>query len=345
MRRSSFASAWAPCAAPVRTIAAPIIRCGRTVPGLIVCVPSNPADAKGLMKTALRASDPVLMLESKALFSTKGEVPNGEHLVPFGVARIARPGTSLTIATVGQLVHRALEAAEALAAEGIDVEVIDLRTIMPLDVATVAKSVAKTHRLLVVDEAWAMCGIGAELGQAMNEIAYDELDAPVARLHSAPITHPLAPALEREMLVNRDKIVAAARDLMSGTAAVPHHWRYPGLASVAAPPLAAAAAAPARIPPPPGPTPAPSAPAATAAAVDGEPITMPFGDLTITEGKIVRWVKQHGEAVNRGELVAEIETDKAVVEIEAPESGRVKIEQPVGSVVPMGGRIGIISRA
>ena len=316
------------------------------VPGLIVCVPSNPADAKGLMKTALRASDPVLMLESKALFATKGEVPNGEHLVPFGVARIARPGTSLTIATAGQLVHRAMEAAEALAAEGIDVEVIDLRTIMPLDVATVARSVAKTHRLLIVDEAWAMCGIGAELGQAMNEIAYDDLDAPVARLHSAPNTHPLAPALEREMLVDRDKIVAAVHDLMAGTAPIPRHWRYPGLTTAVAP--AAVAAAPAPVAPPPAKTkPAQSAPApaATAPSADGEPITMPFGDLTISEGKIVRWVKQDGDAVNTGELVAEIETDKAVVEIEAPETGRVKIEQPVGAVVPMGGRIGLISRA
>ncbi len=220
---------------------------------------------------------------------------------------------------------------------------IDLRTIMPLDVETVAKSVAKTHRLLIVDEAWAMCGIGAELGQAMNEIAYDDLDAPVARLHSAPITHPLAPVLEREMLVDRDKIVAAARKLMAGVAPVPHHWRYPGVASAAAP--VAVVAAPAPAPPPPEPTVAPSVPAATAPSADGEPITMPFGDLTISEGKIVRWVKQDGEAVNSGELVAEIETDKSVVEIEAPETGRVKIEQPVGSVVPMGGRIGIISRA
>lgn len=317
------------------------------VPGLIVCVPSNPADAKGLMKTALRASDPVLMFEPKALFSTKGEVPDGDHLVPFGVARIARQGTSLTIATAGQLVQRALEAAEALAAEGVDVEVIDLRTIMPLDVATVAKSVAKTHRLLIVDEAWAMCGIGAELGQAMNEIAYDDLDAPVARLNSAPTSHPLAPVLEREMLVDRDKIVAAVRGLMAGTAPVPHHWRYPGLPTVPAQaqPGAAPAPAPAPVAAAPKPAAPPPEPAAAAPSADGEPITMPFGDLTISEGKIVRWVKQDGEAVNSGELVAEIETDKSVVEIEAPESGLVKIEQPVGSVVPMGGRIGVISRA
>ncbi len=312
------------------------------VPGLIVCVPSNPADAKGLMKTALRAADPVLMLEPKALFASKGEVPVGEgHYVPFGVARIARPGRDLTIVSAGQLVQQALQAAEVLAGEGIEAEVIDLRTIMPLDVATVAKSVARTHRLLVVDEAWAMCGVGAELAQAMNEIAYDDLDAPVARLHTDAMTHPLAPALERAMLVNRDGIVAAARGLIEGKAPVPSHWRYASAeapAAVAAP-AAEAAVAPAPVSAPAAPTPAAEIPA------DGEPITMPFGDLTVSEGKIVRWVKADGDAVAPGDLVAEIETDKAVVEIEAPAAGRLKIEQPPGTVVPMGGRIGIVGAA
>src|SRR6188508_2172018 len=129
------------------------------MPGLIVCVPSTPADAKGLMKTALRAGDPVIMLEPKALFASKGEVPVGEHYVPFGVARIAREGDAITLVAAGQMVPRALEAAEALAGEGIEAEVIDLRTIMPLDVETIVASVRKTHRLLVVDEGWAMCGI------------------------------------------------------------------------------------------------------------------------------------------------------------------------------------------
>ncbi|MBL8580605.1 MAG: dehydrogenase [Rhizobiaceae bacterium] len=306
------------------------------VPGLIVCLPSNPADAKGLMKTALRASDPVIMLEMKALFATKGEVPEGEHLVPFGVARIARGGKDLTIVSAGQLMQRSLEAAEALAADGIDCEVIDLRTIVPLDVKTVAESVAKTHRLLIVDEGWAMCGVGAELGQAMNEIAFDELDAPVGRLHTEPVSHPLAPSLERAMLVDTAKIVAAAKDVMAGRAPVPWHWRYPGL-SVSMPAPEVVAASPAPQPPMPA---APTPPAATAGG--GEPITMPFGDLTVSEGTIVRWVKSEGDAVKAGDLVAEIETDKAVVEIEAPAAGRLAIELPKGTVVPMGGRIGAI---
>jgi 2-oxoisovalerate dehydrogenase E1 component len=316
------------------------------IPGLIVAMPATPADAKGLMKTALRAADPVIMLEPKALFAMKGEVPEGEHLVPFGVARIARAGTDLTIVSAGQLVHRALEAAETLAGEGISVEVVDLRTIMPLDVDTVAASVWKTHRLLIVDEGYAMCGIGAELGQAMNELAFDALDAPVARLHTEPVVHPLAPALERAILVDADKIAAAARAVVAGLPPVPGHWRNPGGVAAQAPAVVVPAPAPA--------APAPAASAASAvtasepeaAAVDGEPIVMPFGDLTVSEGKVVRWAKAVGDPVKAGELVAEIETDKAVVEIEAPVAGVLAaIAAPEGTVVKMGGRIGIVRPA
>ncbi|WP_245438147.1 thiamine pyrophosphate-dependent enzyme [Mesorhizobium sp. WSM4312] len=303
------------------------------MPGLIVCVPSTPADAKGLMKTALRAGDPVIMLEPKALFASKGEVPVGEHFVPFGVARIARAGTDITIVAAGQMVQRALEAAEALAAEGIEAEVIDPRTIMPLDIDTIVASVRKTHRLLIVDEAWAMCGLGGEIAQAINEFAFDELDAPPGRLHTAPTSHPFAPVLERAMLVDTARIAHGVRDVMSGQPPVPDHWYTVGLKS-------AASAKPA-------PAPARSLPAASAAAAPGddEPITMPFGDLTVSEGTVVKWLKTVGDQVKEGELIAEIETDKAVVEIEAPASGTLNaIDQPVGAVVPMGGRIGGIKK-
>ncbi len=198
------------------------------VPGLIVCMPSTPADAKGLMKTALRASNPVIMLETKALFASKGEVPAGEHFVPFGVAAVVRPGSDITIVSAGQLLHRTLEAAESLAAEGIECEVIDLRTLIPLDVKTIAESVATTHRLLVVDEGYAMCGVGAEIAQAMNELVYDQLDGPIGRLHTDPLTHPFAPALERAMLVDASRIIAAAREVIDGRAPVPDHWRSAG---------------------------------------------------------------------------------------------------------------------
>jgi 2-oxoisovalerate dehydrogenase E1 component len=326
------------------------------VPGLVVCVPSTPADAKGLMKTALRAGDPVIMLESKALFATKGEVPTGDHLVPFGLARIARSGSDLTIAAAGQIVHLALQAAQTLQEQGISVEVIDLRTIQPLDVDTVAASVRKTGRLLVADEGWSMCGVGAELGQAMNELAFDYLDAPVARLHTDAMTHPFAPALERAMLINAEAIVAASLQVVAGEARPPRRARSGiGAAPVAAAPTSApaavrpdaapAASAPEAAAPAAA---APAAPAAGAAAtlVPGEPLMMPFGDLTVSEGKLVRWVKKLGDQVAAGELVVEIETDKAVVEVEAPCAGRlVQLLEQEGSVVKMGQQIAVIDPA
>ena len=301
------------------------------IPGLIVCLPATPADAKGLMKTALRAGDPVLMLECKALFASKGLVPEGEHYIPFGVARIAREGSDLTIASAGQLVHRALEAADILAREGVSAEVIDLRTIQPLDVDTVAASVRKTRRLLVVDEAYAMCGIGAELAQAMNELCFSALAGPVARLHTEPFTHPFAPALERAMLVSTDAIAAQARRTLAGEAAPATRLRsgFGRPAPVAAhsgPELVVASEAPAR-----------------PAQGGGEFITMPFGDLTVSEGKLLRWVREVGDAVRAGEHVADIETDKAVVEIEAPRAG-VLGERLVeeGATVKMGAPIGVV---
>ncbi|MFA6154851.1 thiamine pyrophosphate-dependent enzyme [Mesorhizobium sp.] len=306
------------------------------MPGLIVCVPSTPADAKGLMKTALRAGDPVIMLEPKALFASKGEVPVGDHYVPFGVARIARAGTDITIVAAGQMVQRALEAAETLAAEGIEAEVIDPRTIMPLDIETIVASVRKTHRLLVVDEAWAMCGLGGEIAQAINELAFDELDAPPGRLHTAPTSHPFAPVLERAMLVDTGRIAQGVRDVIAGKPPVPDHWYTVGLKSAAP---ASPAPAPAKL------APAAPSPQPPAAASDDEPITMPFGDLTVSEGTVIKWLRAVGDAVKEGELIAEIETDKAVVEIEAPISGTLSaIDQPVGAVVPMGGRIGGIRK-
>jgi 2-oxoisovalerate dehydrogenase E1 component len=330
------------------------------VPGLVVCVPSNPADAKGLMKTALRAGDPVLMLEPKALFSSKGEVPVGEHYVPFGVARIARAGRDLTIAAAGQMVGMALSAAQALAGRGIECEVIDLRTIQPLDVDTVAESVRRTGRLLVVDEGWSMCGVGAELGQAMQELAFDHLDAPVARLHTDALTHPFAPALERAMLVNAQRIEEAAVEVVRGLAPAPRRMRS-GIAAGGMAVAGAAAATP--LPSAPGAQQAPQEPGATPAQTSaqtpapqdsaaapsvpaGEILTMPYGDLTVSEGTLVRWLKQVGEAVRAGEVVVEIETDKAIVEVDSPWDGTLAHQcEDVGTVVKMGQQIAIIQPA
>jgi 2-oxoisovalerate dehydrogenase E1 component len=319
------------------------------IPGLIVCVPSNPADAKGLMKTALRAGDPVLMLEPKALFASRGEVPVGDHLVPFGVARIARAGTDLTIACAGQIVLMAMQAADTLQAQGISCEVIDLRTIQPLDVDTVAQSVRKTGRLLVADEGWSMCGVGAELGQAMNELAFDYLDAPVGRLHTDAMTHPFAPVLERAMLINADAIVAAGLQVVAGTAPVPRRFgsglakhvpvALPATTAISGP--TAAAAKPATAVPATG-----SPDAAPAPSMAGEPLMMPFGDLTVSEGRLIRWVKQVGDAVSAGELVVEIETDKAVVEVEAPCNGTMAQHlEAEGAMVKMGQQIAVITPA
>src|SRR6185369_5005087 len=141
-------------------------------------------------------------------------------------------------------VHLALQAAETLQAQGVSCEVIDLRTIQPLDVDTVAASVKKTGRLLVADEGWSMCGVGAELGQAMHELAFDYLDAPVARLHTDAMSHPFAPALEKAMLVGTDLVVATARRVMAGEAPAPRRARS-GLGRSAAPAPAPAATAPA----------------------------------------------------------------------------------------------------
>jgi 2-oxoisovalerate dehydrogenase E1 component len=305
-------------------------------------MPSSPADAKGLMKTALRGSNPVVMLETKALFASKGTVPVGEHFVPFGVAEVVREGTDISVVSAGQLVHRALEAADTLSREGIACEVVDLRTLMPLDVATVADSIRKTHRLLVVDEGYAMCGIGAEIAQAMNELVYDQLDGPIGRLHTDALTHPFAPALERAMLVDAPRIAAAIRDVIEGNAPVPDHWRNAGvdLSRPTRPPLRVAGTARPLVTSQAAQHPEPPLP------VDGKPITMPFGDLTVSEGKIVRWVRPEGARFSQGELIAEIETDKAVVEIEAPCTGVLAvIEQPAGAVVKMGERIGVMRQA
>ncbi|MFM8988495.1 MAG: transketolase C-terminal domain-containing protein, partial [Alphaproteobacteria bacterium] len=313
------------------------------IPGLIVCMPSTPADAKGLMKTALRAGDPVLMLETKALFATKGPVPAGEHFVPFGVARIARQGRDLTIVSAGQIVHRALEAAEILAREGIECEVVDLRTIQPLDVDTVAASVRRTHRLLVADEGWAPFGVGAEIGQSIQEACFDHLDAPVARLHTDFTSHPFAPSLERAMLVNTDRIVAAARRVVAGEAVPIRRPRAAGIDAALPAPVAPVAAAPKPAAAAPAAAPAPAVAEVT---VDGTAIRMPFGDLTVSEGRLVRWLRQPGERVTEKETVVEVETDKAVVEIEAPASGVLGPQlRAAGDVVKMGETIGSVKRA
>ncbi len=182
-------------------------------PGLRVVVPSQPADAKGLLTSALRASDPVLFFEHKELLNIKGPVPEGEHVVPFGEAAVVRAGTHVTVVALALMVHRVLEAAALLEAEGISVEVIDPRTVAPLDLHTVRASVAKTGRLLIVDEAFAPCGIGAEIAAQMADAGFDDLDAPIRRLNGLHTPTPYSPPLERAVMPQADQIVQAIREL------------------------------------------------------------------------------------------------------------------------------------
>jgi len=306
-------------------------------PGIIVVVPSNPADAKGLMKTALRASDPVLFLEHKLLFSAKGPVPTGESYLPFGRARVARAGTDLTIVSCGEYVNRCLTAARQLEQAGLACEVIDLRTIVPLDTETILASVRQTGRVLVVDEAHPMCGVGAEISALLMEEAFDELDAPVGRLHPDPVTQPFSPSLENEIVVTVEKIIAAAKAVVAGRPPVPRRPR--GASAV---PLATENSS--RTEPSPGdgesaPTAAPAKPA----GVQGVAVKMPNQDLTVTEGTVVRWLKQVGDAVKTNEVVVEVETAKAVVPVESPVDGRlVEILASEGVVIEMSHTLGIV---
>ncbi len=185
------------------------------LPGFRVIVPTTPYDAKGLLKTALRCDDPVLFLEQKGLLSQRGLVPEADYAIPFGQAAIVRPGTTVTVVAIGLMVRRALEAAQALEADGISVELIDPRTIAPLDIDTILTSVHKTGRLLVVDETFAPCGVGAEIAAQVMKLGFDDLDAPVARLNGLQAPVPYSPALEAAVVPNVKTIAQAVTDLLA----------------------------------------------------------------------------------------------------------------------------------
>ncbi len=184
------------------------------IPGFRVVMPSTPADAKGLLKSAIRSDDPVLFLEHKNLLSLKGLVPEGEYLIPFGQAAVRRSGADLTVVGIGFTVQQALDAADQLATEGISTEVIDPRTLAPLDIDTILASVHKTGRLLVVDEDFAPCGVGAEIATQVMERAFDDLDAPVRRVNGLFAPAPYSPALYEGMVPTVAGIVQAVRELL-----------------------------------------------------------------------------------------------------------------------------------
>jgi pyruvate/2-oxoglutarate/acetoin dehydrogenase E1 component len=189
-------------------------------PGLKIVLPSTPFDAKGLLKSAIRDDDPVLFIESGSLYVNKsyygyrGPVPDEEYLIPLGKADVKREGTDVTVVALSRTVSEAVAAADRLREDGVGVEVVDLRTIQPMDYATVEKSVRKTNRLIVAEDSVKTCGVSAEVAAYIAEYALDALEAPIVRLNSPPMPTPQSASLEREYMVTSDKIVEAVKKLL-----------------------------------------------------------------------------------------------------------------------------------
>ena len=181
------------------------------VPGLKVITPSNPADAKGLLKAAIRDNDPVVFLESEKMYGDKGEIPEGEYIIPIGVADIKRKGTDVTIVSFGKILKVVYEAAEVLEKEGISVEVIDLRTVRPIDYKTVVESVKKTNRCVIVEESWPLASIASEIAYHLQQYAFDYLDAPVYRVMQTDTPFAFSPTLIEAALPNVPRVIAAVK--------------------------------------------------------------------------------------------------------------------------------------
>lgn len=183
-------------------------------PGLKVIVPSNPYDAKGLLKSAIRDDDPVIFMESEQMYGDKGEVPEGEYTLPIGVAEIKRAGKDVTLVSFGKILKEALHAAEELAKEGIDCEVIDLRTIRPLDYDTIFESVKKTNRLVILEESWPFGNISTEITYQVQNQIFDYLDAPVEKINTADTPAPYSPVLLKEWLPDYQDVIKGIKRVM-----------------------------------------------------------------------------------------------------------------------------------
>ena len=183
-------------------------------PGLKVIVPSNPYDAKGLLKSAIRDDDPIIFMESEQMYGDKGEVPEGEYILPIGVAEIKREGTDVTIVSFGKIIKEAYAAADALAKEGVSCEVIDLRTVRPLDINSILESVKKTNRLVILEEAWPFGNVSTEITYQVQEKAFDYLDAPIIKINTADTPAPYSPELLKEWLPNSQDVVKAVKKVM-----------------------------------------------------------------------------------------------------------------------------------
>jgi len=183
-------------------------------PGLKVVVPSNPYDAKGLLKSAIRDDDPVIFMESEQMYGDKGEVPEGEYIIPLGVADIKREGKDVTIVSFGKIIKEAYKAADVLQKEGISCEIIDLRTVRPLDINTVLESVKKTNRLIILEEAWPFGNVSTEITYQVQSQIFDYLDAPIVKINTADTPAPFSPVLFKEWLPNSDDVIKAVKKVM-----------------------------------------------------------------------------------------------------------------------------------
>jgi pyruvate dehydrogenase E1 component beta subunit len=184
------------------------------VPGLKVVSPSTPYDAKGLLKTAIRDDDPVIFFEGETLYGSKGEVPDEEYTIPLGVADVKRQGTDVTLVAWSKMVNVALTAAERLAADGISCEVVDPRTLRPLDEAPIVRSVRKTNRCVIVEEEWPFCGMGAEIAYLIHRDAFSDLDAPVTRVTGADVPMPYAKNLEHLAVPSAARVIQSVREVL-----------------------------------------------------------------------------------------------------------------------------------
>ncbi len=183
-------------------------------PGLKVVVPSNPRDAKGLLKSAIRDDDPVIFMESEQMYGDKGEVPEGEYTLPIGVAEVKREGTDVTVVSFGKIIKEAFAAAEILEKDGISCEIIDLMTVRPMDFETILKSVKKTNRLVILEEAWPFGNVATEITYLVQSHAFDYLDAPIEKINTADTPAPYSPVLLEEWLPNREDVVRSVRKVL-----------------------------------------------------------------------------------------------------------------------------------
>ncbi len=263
-------------------------------PGLKVVAPGTPEDAKGLMKSAIRSDDPILFIEHATLYQTRGEVQEGEYTTPIGKSKVHRPGEDVTIVTYSKMLEVSSKAAELLAQEGIEAEIIDLRTLRPLDMEPVLESFRKTNRAVIVEEGWRSYGVGSEVAARIYEGAFDYVDAPIQRVAQKETPLPYNRSLEQLALPQVEDVVRAVKEVI----------------------------------------------------VMPETVIMPKLGFDMAEGTLVRWVVQEGEKVEKGAVLAEIETDKATVEVESNFSGVVARHLvDTGAIVPINTPIAIIAVA